>query len=127
MTEIGTCPTCGAALEGEGLACPSCDDLLAGSRQVVRVPLQQEAVLAHGLLQSAGFHATLAYLDQGDVPHPIDPAEPYLESLGLMIPFTAYGVYVPEEEAEEALRVLEDARRALPEGDDTPPPEIIPS
>jgi hypothetical protein len=89
---------------------------------VVRVPLRQEAALTHSLLQSAGFHPILAYLDQSEVPHPIDPAEPFNESVGLMIPLTtAYGVYVPEAEAEESLRVLEDARRPLPEGNETNP------
>ena len=86
------------------------------------MPLRQEAGLVYGLLQSAGFHPILAYLDQSDAPHPIDPAEPFNESVGLMVPITtAYGVYVPEEEAEESMRVLEDARRPLPEGNETTP------
>lgn len=121
MSEPGTCPSCGASLEGEERVCPSCDDPLAGTREVIRVPLQQEAILAYSLLETAGFHPILAYLDQTDAPHPIDAAEPFNEA-GLIIPLTtSYGVYVPEAEAEESLRVLEDARRAIPEGDETVP------
>ncbi|MBI4169679.1 MAG: hypothetical protein HY510_07055 [Acidobacteria bacterium] len=120
MTGPGRCPSCGADL-GEGEAtCRSCGSLLAGKREVVLEPLRQEAALAHALLQSAGFHPILAYHDESDVAHPIDPEQPFNRAAGLMVPIkTAFGVYVPEEEAEEALRVLEDARRASLDSDES--------
>src|SRR5712691_1346033 len=88
-----------------GTPCPSCGSLLAGARKVVVEPLRQEAALVHALLESA-------------VPHPIEPDEPFQRAGGLMVPLsTAFAVFVPEGESDEALQILEDARRAEPETD----------
>lgn len=120
MTGSGSCPSCGAPLEEAGSACRACGSLLAGRREVVLEPLRQEAGLAYALLQSAGFHPILAYHDESDVAHPIDPEQPFNRAAGLMVPIkTAFGVYVPEEEAEESLQVLEDARRASLDSDES--------
>ena len=91
---------------------------MAGSRKIVVEPLRQEATLVHALLDSAGLHPVLAYHDESGVPHPIDPEAPFLRGAGLMVPVTtAFAVFVPEGEAEESERVLEDARRAQPESE----------
>jgi hypothetical protein len=74
--------------------------------------MRQEAKFAFDLLESAGLHPVLAYHDDSDVPHPIDPEEPFMRGGGLMVPVTTtFAVYVPESEAGEAERVLEDAGR----------------
>jgi len=110
------CPSCDAALPPGGTPCPSCGSLLAGTRKVVVEPLRQEAALAHALLESAGLHPILTYHDESGVPHPIEPDEPFQRAGGLMVPLaTAFAVFLPEGEAEEALQILEDARRAGPE------------
>jgi len=105
------CVACGRSIPKGEINCRACGELLAGTRQVAVEPLRQEATVAYGLLQSAGFHPVLAYLDESGEPHPIDPEASFVHGAGLMIPVTtAFGVYVPEEEAEEALEVLGDAR-----------------
>jgi hypothetical protein len=85
---------------------------------VAEESLQEEAALAYGLLKGAGLHPLLAYIDEGGEPRPINPEANYVPGAGLMPPVTTpYAVFVPEDEAEEARRILEDAGR------DLPPPE----
>jgi len=85
---------------------------LTGSRQVAEAPLEEEAVLLCDLLQSAGFHPILAWLDEGGRPRPIDPGRMVTRAIGLLPPVTTpFAVFVPEEEAEEAEQVLRDAGR----------------
>ncbi|OLC55001.1 MAG: hypothetical protein AUH92_03125 [Acidobacteria bacterium 13_1_40CM_4_69_4] len=118
MDEANRCPSCEAALAPGVTPCPSCGSLLAGSRKIVVEPLRQEAALAHALLESAGLHPVLAYHDESGVPHPIEPEEPFQSAGGLMVPLaTAFAVFVPDAEAGESLRILEDARRAQPEAE----------
>jgi len=105
------CVSCGTPLREGEPNCAACGRRLAGTREVVIEPLRQEAVVAYGLLQSAGFHPILAYLDDSGQPHPIEPEASFGDGAGLMIPVTtAFGVYVPEEEAAESIGILEDAR-----------------
>src|SRR6266436_6078744 len=97
------CLSCGRALPASDAACENCGRPLAGTREVAVEPLRQEAAVAYGLLQSAGFHPILAYLDDSGEPHPIDPEASFMDGAGLMVPVTtAFGVFVPEEEAEES-------------------------
>jgi len=118
MDDTARCPSCDAALAPGETPCPSCGSLLAGSRKIVVEPLRQEAALAHALLESAGLHPVLTYHDESGVPHPIEPDEPFQRAGGLMVPLaTAFAVFVPEDEAEESLRILEDVRRFEPETD----------
>ncbi len=110
---LSHCVSCGAPLRENEFTCDACGQRLAGTREVVVEPLRQEAMVAYGLLQSAGFHPILAFLDDRGQPHPIDPEASFGEGAGLMIPVTtAFGVFVPEEEAAESFGVLEDARRS---------------
>ncbi len=105
------CVSCGRALPKDELTCEGCGRLLAGTREVAIEPMRQEATIAFGLLQSAGFHPVLAFLDESGEPHPIDPEASFIHGAGLMVPVnTTFGVFVPEEEAEESRRILEDAR-----------------
>jgi|SRR6266850_2168028 len=108
------CLSCGTELAQDDLSCEACGSLLAGTREVVVEPLRQDASMAYGLLQSAGFHPVLAFLDESGEPHPIDPEASFMQGAGLMLPVTiAFGVFVPEDEAVESAQVLQDARRAL--------------
>jgi hypothetical protein len=85
---------------------------------VAEEPLQEEAAVAHGLLKGAGLHPLLAYIDEGGEPRPIDPEANYVPGAGLMPPVTTpYAVFVPEEEAGDAMRILEDAGRSRSDGD----------
>ncbi|OLD65500.1 MAG: hypothetical protein AUI47_01870 [Acidobacteria bacterium 13_1_40CM_2_68_5] len=103
MDDTDRCPSCDAALAPGETPCPSCGSLLAGSRKIVVEPLRQEAAFAHALLESAGLHPVLT---------------PFQRAGGLMVPLaTAFAVFVPEDEAEESLRILEAARRVDPETD----------
>jgi hypothetical protein len=118
-----TCLSCGKPLAEAAGACEACGRLLAGMRQVALEPLQEEASVAYGLLQSAGLHPSLAYVEESGEPHPLDPEIEFGRSAGLMVPVTTpIGLFVPEAEAEESLRVLEDARRALDDAE-LPPAE----
>jgi hypothetical protein len=94
--------------------------LLAGARQVAVEPMPEEARLVFHLLESAGMNPILAYHDDSGVPHPIDADEPFTLGSGLMLPVTtSFAVYVPESEAADAQRVLQDAGRAVPEAGDS--------
>ena len=95
------------------LTCEACGELIAGTRRVAEEPLREEAAVAFGLLKSAGLHPVLAYLDEAGDPRPIDPEMNFVPGAGLMPPVTnPYAVYVPEEESEDALQILADARSA---------------
>ena len=90
-------------------------DLLAGARQVAVEPMPEEARLAFHLLESAGMSPILAYHDDSGEPHPIDADEPFTLGSGLMLPVTtSFAVYVPESEAADARRILQDAGRTVP-------------
>ncbi len=107
------CVSCGATLQKGEVTCAACGRLLAGTREVAVEPLRQEATVVYGLLRSAGFHPVLAFLDESGEPHPIDPEASFIHGAGLMVPVTiSFGVYVPEDEAEESLLILDDARAA---------------
>jgi hypothetical protein len=100
------------------MTCEKCGELLAGSRLVAEEPLQEQASVAFGLLKGAGLHPLLAYIDEGGEPRPINPEANFVPGAGLMPPITTpYAVFVPEEEAEEATRILDDARRTRVEDD----------
>ncbi len=107
------CVACGKPVPKGEINCEACGELLAGTRQVAVEPMRQEAMVAYGLLKSAGFQAVLAFLDESGEPHPIDPEASFMHGAGLMVPVNiSFGVFVPEEEAKEALEVLQDARRS---------------
>jgi hypothetical protein len=107
------CLNCRTELPAGELTCERCGELLAGSRMVAEEPLQEQASIAYGLLQGAGLHPLLAYIDEGGEPRPIDPEANYVPGAGLMPPVTTpYAVFVPEDESEEASRILEDAGRS---------------
>ncbi len=90
---MSQCVACGRSIPKGEINCRACGELLAGTRQVAVEPLRQEATVAHGLLQSAGFHPVLAYLDDSGEPHPIDSEASFLQGAGLMVPVTtAFGV-----------------------------------
>ena len=94
------------------MTCDGCGRLLAGTRRIAEEPLEEEAVLVHNLLESAGFHPVLAWLDGGR-PRPVSPGTPVVPAMGLLPPVTnPFAVFVPEEEADEAIQVLQDAGRA---------------
>jgi hypothetical protein len=116
MTATGRCPACGASVAPGMSPCPHCGSAFAGARQVAVEPMRQEAMLVFSLLESAGLHPILAFHDDSGTPHQIEPEEPFTRSVGLMIPVTTtFAVYVPESEAGDAQRVLEDAGRAARE------------
>jgi hypothetical protein len=92
---------------------------MAGMSQVAEVPLEEEAVLIYELLESAGFHPMLAWLDEGG-PRPIKPGTNVSPGIGLLPPVTTpFAVFVPEEEADEARQVLQDAGRRPLSGETT--------
>jgi len=104
------CLNCRADLPSGELTCERCGEILAGSRMVAEESLQEEAAVAYGLLKGAGLHPLLAYIDEGGEPRPIDPEANYVPGAGLMPPVTTpYAVFVPEEESDDAVRILEDA------------------
>ena len=116
-TEDG-CPTCGEPVAAGATPCPSCGSPLAGARPAAVEATREEALLALRLLESAGMHPILAYLDDSGVPHAIVPDEPFTGGAGLLLPVTTvFAVYLPESEADEAKQILEDARTSLPEAD----------
>ncbi len=118
MDSACRCPSCGAPIAAGTTPCPRCGSLLAGARSVAVEPMRQEALLAFSLLESAGMHPVLTYQDDSGVPHPIDPEEPFMRGGGLMVPVTTtFAVYVPESEADESEKILEDARASQPEAD----------
>ena len=81
-------------------------------------PMRQEALVAYGLLESAGMHPVLTFQDESGVAHPISAEEPFLDGGGLMVPvMTTFAVYVPESEADESESILADARRFEPENE----------
>jgi len=111
MSDKSKCIKCGVALPSPGAPCPDCGGLFDGMSEVAVEPLRQEALIPFGLLQSAGFHPILAYCDDSNRPHPIDPDEPLTRGAGLMVPVTtSFSVFVPEAEAEDSRRIFEDAR-----------------
>ena len=118
MDASDACPTCGEPVEAGTTPCPSCGSPLAGARAVAVEATREEALLALRLLESAGMHPMLAYLDDSGVPHAIVPDEPFTGSAGLLLPVTTvFAVYVPESEADESKQILDDARSSLPEAD----------
>lgn len=111
---MSRCESCGATLAPEEMTCQVCGRMLAGSCQVAEVPLEEEAVLIYSLLESAGFHPMLAWLDEGGQPHPIKPGTMVSPASGLLPPVTTpFAVFVPEDEETEAGQVLQDAGRRL--------------
>lgn len=120
MTTASRCPACGASIAPGTSPCPHCGSVFAGARPVAVEPMRQEALLVLRLLESAGLHPILAFHDDSGTPHPLEPEEPFTRSVGLMIPVTTtFAVYVPETEAGDAQRILEDAGRAAPETDES--------
>lgn len=106
------CLRCGATLPDQQTTCEACGRLLAGARRVAQAPLEEEAALVYDLLESAGFEPILAWIESGDRPRPVLRDRSVMPAAGLLPPVTTpFGVYVKEEDAEEALQVLEDARR----------------
>ncbi len=111
---MSTCVSCGATIPEATATCEGCGRMLAGMRQVALEPLQEEAGVGYGLLKSAGLHPVLAYVEESGEPHPVDPEVDFGRNAGLLVPVTTpFGLYVPEEEAADALSVLADARKAL--------------
>lgn len=109
---MNRCQSCGAPLAPEEVSCRACGRLLADSCKVAEVPLEEEAVLIYELLESAGFHPMLAWLDEGGQPRPIKPGTMVSPAVGLLPPVTTpFAVFVPGEEEQEALQVLQDAGR----------------
>ena len=117
------CLNCRTELPAGELTCEQCGQLLAGSRMVAEEPLQEEAAVAYGLLKVAGLHPLLAYIDEGGEPRPINPEANYVPGAGLMPPVTTpYAVFVPEDESEEAMRILQDAGRSQSDDEVEDPP-----
>jgi len=106
------CLRCGQSLTENQSTCDACGRLIAGARRVAQVPLEEEAALVYDLLESAGFEPILAWLESGDRPRPVMRDKSVAPAAGLLPPVTTpFAVYVREEDADEALQVLEDARR----------------
>lgn len=109
---MSRCESCGAPVAPEEMNCRACGRMLAGSCQVAEVPLEEEAVLIYELLESAGFHPTLAWIDEGGQPRPIKAGSFVSPGIGLLPPVTTpFAVFVPDEEEREARQVLQDAGR----------------
>jgi hypothetical protein len=109
---MSRCESCGATLAPGEMNCRACGRMLAGSCQVAEVPLEEEAVLIYELLESAGFHPALAWIDEGGQPRPIKPGTMVSPAIGLLPPVTTpFAVFVPAEEEREARQVLQDAGR----------------
>ncbi len=118
---MSQCLSCGTTLTQGETTCEACGRLLAGTRRVAEEPLQGEAVLVYQLLASAGFHPVLAWLDDSGQPHPISVEGAGVPAMGLLPPVTnPYAVFVPEDEADEAAQVLQDARRGGIAANDEP-------
>lgn len=82
-------------------------------RQVAVETQEEQAALLAELLESAGFTTLVAWVDDGGHPHVIPRQQNVAPAAGLLPPVTnPFAVYVPEEDAEEALQVLADAGRA---------------
>jgi|SRR6185436_8672701 len=106
------CLRCGATLPDQQTTCEGCGRLLAGARRVAQVPLEEEAALVYDLLESAGFEPILAWMESGDRPRPVQRGKMVVPAAGLLPPVTTpFAVYVRDEDADEAIQVLEDARR----------------
>ena len=115
---MSQCVGCGAPLQNDEMTCEDCGRRLAGTRRVAEVPLEEEAILLGELLESAGFRPILAWIDDGGRPRPIKPGSLASKAMGLLPPVTTpFAVYVPEEEADEAISVLQDAGKRR-SGDD---------
>jgi hypothetical protein len=107
------CLKCGAALAEGDSTCEACGRVLAGTRRVAEVPLEEEAALLYDLLASGGFHPVLAWLDGGGRPVPVERDGVSIPGAGLLPPATTpFAVFVPDEEADEALQLLQDAEHA---------------
>ena len=88
-------------------------DPFQGMRQVAVETVEEQAVLLAELLESGGFTTLLAWVDDGGHPHIIPRQQNVAPAAGLLPPVTnPFAVYVPEDDAEEALQVLRDAGRA---------------
>jgi len=88
-------------------------DPFQGMRKVATVSVEEEASLIHDLLESAGFTTLLAWVNEGGHPQLIPRQTNVAPAAGLLPPVTTpFAVYVPDEDAEEALQVLRDAGRA---------------
>lgn len=82
-------------------------------RQVAVETVEEQAGLLAELLESAGFTTLLAWVDDGGHPHIIPRQQNVAPAAGLLPPVTnPFAVYVPDDDAEEALQVLRDAGRA---------------
>jgi hypothetical protein len=104
------CLRCGATLTEDEMVCETCGRMLAGTRRVAEVPLEEEAALIYDLLSSGGLHPVMAWLDDGGRPVPILRDESAIPGGGLLPPLTnPFAVFVPDDEAEEALQVLQRA------------------
>jgi hypothetical protein len=111
---MSVCAHCGAALAEGTLACENCGRPLARIRRVAEVPLEEEAALIYDLLASGGFHPVLAWLDDGGRPVPVERDSFTNPGAGLLPPVTTpFAVFVPDDEADEAILVLQDAGRAV--------------
>lgn len=88
-------------------------DPFTNMTRVTTVSLEEEAALIHDLLESAGFTTLLAWVDEGGRPHLIPRQQSVAPAAGLLPPVTTpFAVFVPQDDAEEALQVLNDAGRA---------------
>lgn len=117
------CLHCGTSLPEGELNCKACGELLAGTRLVAEETLQEGAAIAYGLLKESGLQPILAYIDEGGEPHPIDPEADNVPGARLMSNVTTpYAVFVAEEEVDEALRILSEAKGSVAEEESEPPP-----
>jgi hypothetical protein len=108
---MSVCLRCGTNLEDGEMTCGECGKF----SRVAEAPLEEEAVLIHNLLESAGFHPILAWLDNGGHPRALPPATATVPAMGLLPPVTnPFVVFVPEDDADEAAQVLQDAGRGGP-------------
>jgi len=88
-------------------------DPFTNMREVATKTLEEEAALLYDLLESAGFSPLLAWIDDSGHPRIVPRQNSVSPAAGLLPPVTTpFAVYVPEDDAEEALQVLRDAGRA---------------
>lgn len=107
---MSQCLRCGETLPDNETTCEACGRLLAGTRRVAQAPLEEEAALVYDLLESAGFEPILAWVDTGEQPRPVQRDKTVVPAGGLLPPVnTPFAVYVREEDADEAMQVLDDA------------------
>ena len=83
---MSRCLRCGAPLAEGDMTCEKCGRLLAGTRRVAEVPLEEEAALIYDLLASGGFHPVLAWLDDGGRPVAVERDGVTIPGAGLLPP-----------------------------------------